>query len=127
MEIGYPLCGKCNSCIKRGIHRLPPQSIHHGQDAGQIPDCLDQLSSLELDFIKRVRPFMKIRTAPSFRGQDRMEGGVVQFTKVIHEIVKFNPKFKISSFMPDTVIVTEHLEQIQRHREFALRLKKLML
>ena len=123
MESGYPLCGKCNSCIKRGIHRLPPQSIHHGLDAGQIPDCLDQLSSMEHDFIKRVLPFMKIRTAPSFLGQDRKEGGVVQFTKVIHEIVKINPKFKISSLMADTVIITEHLEEIQRQREFALRPK----
>ena len=52
-----------------------------------------------------------------------MEGGVVHFIKVIHEIVKFNPKLKISSLMEDTVIITEQLEQIQRQREFALHPK----
>ena len=70
---------------------------------------------------------MKIRKAPTFLRQYRMEGGVVHFTKVIHEIVKFNLKFKISSLMADTVILTEHLDQIQRQREFALRQKKLMM
>ena len=68
---------------------------------------------------------MKTRKAPTFLGQDRMEGDVVHLAKVINEIVKFNPNFKISSLMADTVIISEHLEQIQKQRQFALRPKKI--
>ena len=78
---------------------------------------------MELDFIKRARPFMKIRKASTFLRQDRMECCLVHFAIDIHQIVNLNAKFEISSLMADTVIITEHLEQMQKQREFALRPK----
>ena len=68
-------------------------------------------------------PFMKIQKAPIFLDQDRMERSVGHLIKDIYEILNFNAKFKISTFMADTVIITVHLEQIQKQREFALRPK----
>ena len=61
------ICSKCLSFIRRFPGKLPPQAHNNSLDPGPIPRCLSELTHMELDFIKRVRPFMKIRKAPTSR------------------------------------------------------------
>ena len=75
---------------------------------------------MELDFIKRVRPFMKIRKAPTSLGQDRIEGSVVHFAKDIHEVLTFTSTLQLASLMTDTIVITEHLDNVKTHCNFTL-------
>ena len=76
---------------------------------------------MKLDFIKRVRPFMKIRKAPTSLGQDRIEGSVVHFAKDIHEVLSFTSNLNLSSLMTDTIVITEQLDNVKTHWNFTLR------
>ena len=90
-------------------------------DPGPIPRCLTEVSHMELDFIKRVRPFLKIRKAPNSLGQDRIDGSVVHFVKDIHEVFTFTSNLKLSSLMTDTIVITEHHDNVKTHWNFTLR------
>ena len=73
---------------------------------------------MELDFIKRVRPFMKIRKAPTSLDEDRIEGSVVHFAKDIHEVLTYTSNLNLNSLMIDTILITEHLDNVKTHCNF---------
>ena len=63
---------KCLAVILRYPGKLAPQALHNCLDPGPISRSLSELSHMELDFIKRLRPFMKIRKLPPPLGKTKL-------------------------------------------------------
>ena len=78
-----------------------------------------------MDLISRVKPFMKIRKAPMFLGQERLEGSVCHFPKNIHEVSDLSKSLMLSMAANENVILTETLETIHKERTFFIRLAKI--
>ena len=93
------LCETCARTITQSPPNIHAQAYYNRLDTPPIPQELLSLTNVEIDFLCRVRPFMKIRRAPCYIGQDRLEGSVIHFTKDIPEVHPIIPALLLSPQM----------------------------
>jgi hypothetical protein len=105
-------CCRCHDSLKKG--KMPGTAICNNMKLAEIPDHIKCLTLAETGLIKQVKAFMKIYLLCSGRGQKGMKGMTVHFAQQVQEVATILPQCGDSS---DIVIVKEHLDGVQEHRE----------
>jgi hypothetical protein len=109
-------CNRCYDTLRKG--KMPGVAICNNMTLAEVPDQIKCLTWAETGLIKQVKAFMKIYLLCSGRGQKGMKGMTVHFAQQVQEVATILPQCGDNS---DIVIVKEHLDGVQEHREIRVR------
>ena len=70
--------------LSKMFSRVDQQALYNNLICTEVSETISSLTKDEFDLIRRVNPFMKIRKAPTYFGQDRLAGSLIHFPKNVH-------------------------------------------
>lgn len=114
-------CSRCYTNLRKG--KLPAQAECNNMFLAPIPQCILSLNIHEVELIRRVRCYMKIKLLNNGKGQKALHGTAIHFPQDIDDLAQQLPLEKASY---DTIYVTEKNENDDFIRKITVRPRYLL-
>lgn len=117
----YSNCYRCAENIQRKKPITPAQAYWNNFDPGDVPDCIEKLTAIEVKLLCRLIVFMKIHKLKGRFGQYGIQGQAIVFAADASEI-----KDQIINKLPrsikdiNEVIIVETKEGMKHHPQYVV-------